>query len=536
MDGSSGAPASGRSKSAVHVNPNFKGRVSPSPSGVHLNPRLAGQAHLNPNFQQLSSSNVHLNPKFANRPLPSLPKEEEEVGGGQAPLPHVNPRFLPGKEKKAPPDIDEAKKEGYHQAIAKSVAGKVFVNPKFGERTAAAADSKTVYVDPSLVKMRKMPGETKKKRDSPGSEKENRPKVVRKSVFKKIGNKKLIRIRKDSSTCSTPKQQQCSPAQKRRASGEMRKIGTRKLIRVKPKNSPQPPKRVGTPRQHQQNLSWKSRFYRTPPPATTKKRSVILRLVTPLSLRKVRVVHPAARTSQSLLGPPTAAAGRRRNLYRRMLNPFKVDRRKSSKTASAATATPHNKTTTPTTTTSPAKSVAPPKPARTSLLQTPATPAAKREDAVINIQGTKYKVSANGRTLNRIGEAVAAPATPATTSGLATAGLRASNPARASLMSRTLFIEGEEFVEDEDQPGVLVRTRNSMTRASITNARNRSINTILKSQARSKQYCMFFNKFGRCNKRDKGVCPYIHDKEKVAVCRRFLQGSCVKQVRRRMTW
>jgi hypothetical protein len=76
---------------------------------------------------------------------------------------------------------------------------------------------------------------------------------------------------------------------------------------------------------------------------------------------------------------------------------------------------------------------------------------------------------------------------------------------------------GEEFVEDE--PGVLVRTRNSMTRASITSARNRSINTILRSQARSKQYCMFYNKFGRCNKRDKGVCPYIHDPEKVAVCR-----------------
>ena len=68
-----------------------------------------------------------------------------------------------------------------------------------------------------------------------------------------------------------------------------------------------------------------------------------------------------------------------------------------------------------------------------------------------------------------------------------------------------------------------------MTRASITNARNRSINTILKSQTRSKQYCMFFNKFGKCNKREKGVCPYIHDREKVAVCRKFLASNCYNE-------
>ena len=55
----------------------------------------------------------------------------------------------------------------------------------------------------------------------------------------------------------------------------------------------------------------------------------------------------------------------------------------------------------------------------------------------------------------------------------------------------------------------------------------RSINTILKSQTRSKQYCMFFNKFGKCNKKEKGICPYIHDPDKVAVCRKFLAGSCL---------
>lgn len=67
-----------------------------------------------------------------------------------------------------------------------------------------------------------------------------------------------------------------------------------------------------------------------------------------------------------------------------------------------------------------------------------------------------------------------------------------------------------------------------MTRQSITSYKQRSINTILKSQTRSKQYCMFYNKFGKCKKKEDGVCPYIHDADKVAVCRKFLQGNCHK--------
>ncbi|KAM3928618.1 zinc finger CCCH domain-containing protein 3 [Leptodactylus fuscus] len=41
-----------------------------------------------------------------------------------------------------------------------------------------------------------------------------------------------------------------------------------------------------------------------------------------------------------------------------------------------------------------------------------------------------------------------------------------------------------------------------------------------------KEYCMYYNRFGKCNRGDK--CPYIHDPEKVAVCTRFLRGTCKK--------
>lgn len=37
---------------------------------------------------------------------------------------------------------------------------------------------------------------------------------------------------------------------------------------------------------------------------------------------------------------------------------------------------------------------------------------------------------------------------------------------------------------------------------------------------------MYYNRFGRC-KRGEG-CPYIHDPEKVAVCTRFVRGTCKK--------
>ncbi|OQS04273.1 Smad-interacting and CPSF-like [Thraustotheca clavata] len=38
------------------------------------------------------------------------------------------------------------------------------------------------------------------------------------------------------------------------------------------------------------------------------------------------------------------------------------------------------------------------------------------------------------------------------------------------------------------------------------------------------EYCLYYNRFGVCNK--KNACPYIHDSRKVAVCRKFLRNEC----------
>lgn len=66
------------------------------------------------------------------------------------------------------------------------------------------------------------------------------------------------------------------------------------------------------------------------------------------------------------------------------------------------------------------------------------------------------------------------------------------------------------------------------TRFLASKAINRSIATATakcrKNKQSQKQYCMFYNRFGRCNRGDN--CPYIHDPERIAVCTRFLRGTC----------
>ncbi|TRY91950.1 hypothetical protein DNTS_035450 [Danionella cerebrum] len=71
--------------------------------------------------------------------------------------------------------------------------------------------------------------------------------------------------------------------------------------------------------------------------------------------------------------------------------------------------------------------------------------------------------------------------------------------------------------------------RASATRYVASRVVQRSLAIIRQARLKkhkAKQYCMYYNRFGKCNHGD--ACPYIHDPEKVAVCTRFLQGKCKK--------
>ncbi|KAG1972750.1 Zinc finger C-x8-C-x5-C-x3-H type family protein [Pimephales promelas] len=69
--------------------------------------------------------------------------------------------------------------------------------------------------------------------------------------------------------------------------------------------------------------------------------------------------------------------------------------------------------------------------------------------------------------------------------------------------------------------------RTSATRYVASRAVQRSLAIIRQARQKkqkAKQYCMYYNRFGKCNHGD--TCPYIHDPDKVAVCTRFLRGTC----------
>ncbi|CAM4625371.1 unnamed protein product [Leuciscus chuanchicus] len=69
--------------------------------------------------------------------------------------------------------------------------------------------------------------------------------------------------------------------------------------------------------------------------------------------------------------------------------------------------------------------------------------------------------------------------------------------------------------------------RTSATRYVASRAVQRSLAIIRQAKQKkqkAKQYCMYYNRFGKCNHGD--TCPYIHDPDKVAVCTRFLRGTC----------
>lgn len=71
----------------------------------------------------------------------------------------------------------------------------------------------------------------------------------------------------------------------------------------------------------------------------------------------------------------------------------------------------------------------------------------------------------------------------------------------------------------------LIRDPKKRTRALASEKVRWSLHTARLRLARKSKYCQFFTRFGKCNK-DDGKCPYIHDHSKIAVCTKYLSGSC----------
>eukprot|EP00850_Spirogloea_muscicola_P002135 SM000008S22224 [mRNA] locus=s8:530920:533544:+ [translate_table: standard] len=140
---------------------------------------------------------------------------------------------------------------------------------------------------------------------------------------------------------------------------------------------------------------------------------------------------------------------------------------------------------------------------KSSLLQTPA-----QGERVVTIGLLKYKMDAEGHTLQRLPDPIAGKNSPNSP----------STPRRASLgkVNYVRLGNGNKLIRDPKTTSrVLASAR---LRYSLHNARRRRL--------KKQQHCQFFTRFGKCNKSD-GDCLYIHDIKKVAVCVKFLRGKCM---------
>ncbi|XP_046570028.1 uncharacterized protein LOC124278351 [Haliotis rubra] len=131
----------------------------------------------------------------------------------------------------------------------------------------------------------------------------------------------------------------------------------------------------------------------------------------------------------------------------------------------------------------------------------------------ISVRGVKFRMDSSGRSLQRIDQ---------TQSPTKSVGRKQH---RAEI--KRVDIGGVTFIQTK--PGTLVRSTTVRTRAVASRVKSRVIiaatNSLHKDNTKSVNgYCVFYNKFGRCRLGTR--CPYKHDPNKVAVCTRFLRGTC----------
>ena len=140
----------------------------------------------------------------------------------------------------------------------------------------------------------------------------------------------------------------------------------------------------------------------------------------------------------------------------------------------------------------------------------------------IQVGNHSFKVSATGKALERV-----RPVPAAAASGGAKGAPAAASTAKADQpkVPSRMLIGGRTFVS-QGGGEVLVRDKNEAKKMVANRSSKRSLTYIRKKQKKSKQPCMFYCKFGKCSKQAEGTCPYIHDKAKIHVCRKFLKGEC----------
>ncbi|KAH9305277.1 hypothetical protein KI387_009681, partial [Taxus chinensis] len=142
-------------------------------------------------------------------------------------------------------------------------------------------------------------------------------------------------------------------------------------------------------------------------------------------------------------------------------------------------------------------------------------------ERIVQVGLFRYKMDPSKRTLQMI------PAEGSTCSFNTSSASNTIDTAKLAT-PRRVSIGGDEYLR-VGNGNQLVRDPKKVCRVLASEKVRWSLHTARCRLAKRQQYCQFFTRFGKCNKED-GKCPYIHDREKVAVCTKFLKGACFNAI------
>ncbi|KFM66627.1 Zinc finger CCCH domain-containing protein 3, partial [Stegodyphus mimosarum] len=153
------------------------------------------------------------------------------------------------------------------------------------------------------------------------------------------------------------------------------------------------------------------------------------------------------------------------------------------------------------------------------------------QNPVLIIRGQKFAIGASGKTLKRLSSkkpvlVIRGQRFAIGSSGKTLKRLSPKSCVQPPEVPKRIFIGGKTFIRTTSDT---MKASLPISKTLASRVLNRSINRALTASVKKKMikintYCMFYNRFGRCNKGIK--CPYIHDPSKIAVCTRFLRGTC----------
>jgi len=84
----------------------------------------------------------------------------------------------------------------------------------------------------------------------------------------------------------------------------------------------------------------------------------------------------------------------------------------------------------------------------------------------------------------------------------------------------TLVTKGRQLLIDTGASECNANAVISLCLLCCSQAKQKSIAVLTNKMKKSNQPCVFYRRFGKCVRKEKGTCPHVHDPKQVAVCKK----------------